>query len=333
MAKAKYSQWLLLNLLIGFLTASLAVSQPLNVKIINRNPNFPDSKVFLMFGGTSSGLNATATVNGVAGATLAEGASYALSQIDDIKLSSFRGGRIYIALGNRLTSASVDTGYAPNFSNAALPDYHTRWDKVEITYSPGDPGSRANLSAADFFSVPLQVATFTAASPETPSATLTWRAPTAAIFSKLAALSHASPVAVVGGSSGIPTQGYGPILRIISPSKVADPSVYPSFKAFVDFVKDQEIATLIWGFHNASQSYRLKAIVDKEDRLVMTGNGQRRSRLRNQYHDRRPGSAERNLHLESAIHGQRVAAQSQHGRSLCDRSAGRSGRLCPRIHR
>jgi hypothetical protein len=75
----------------------LRESQPLIVKIINRNPNFPDSKVFLCLADLER-LDATATINGVARATLAEGVSGTLSQIDDIKLSSFRGGRIYISL-------------------------------------------------------------------------------------------------------------------------------------------------------------------------------------------------------------------------------------------
>jgi hypothetical protein len=161
--------------------------------------------------------------------------------------------------------------FNPNFSNPSLPDYNTRWDKVEITYSPGDPGSGANLSATDFFSVPLQLNTFATANPDTPSTTLTWRAPTATTFSRLADLSGGNTVAVARGSNGLKTQGYGQVVRIISPSTVANPSVYSSFAPYVDFVKSQELMTLIRGSHSASRSYSFKAVVDKRGNLVMTG--------------------------------------------------------------
>ena len=249
----------------------MAFGKPLEVKIVNSNSNFPDSKVFLMFGGTVSGLDATATVNGMAGTKLVPGAAYALSQIASIQLTSFRRGRIYISLGSRLSSASAGTAFNPDFNNPALPDYRTRWDKIEISYSPRDAGSGVNLSAIDFFSVPLQVSTFSTANPDTPTATLTWRAPTATIFSRLAALSNGDSVAVISGSNGIPTQGFGQIVRIISPSAVAKPSVYASFAPYLDFVKSQELVTLIRGSHRARESYNLKAVVDQGGNLVMTG--------------------------------------------------------------
>ena len=274
MTKANFlrrGRLILLLLLVGLKAVSIARGLALDVRIVNSNPDFPDAKVFLMFGGIASGLDATATVNGAANTKLVEGVSYALSQISDIKLTSFRRGRIYISLGSKLASASAAMAFNPNFSNPSLPDYNTRWDKVEITYSPGDPGSGANLSASDFFSVPLQLNTFATANPDTPSTTLTWRAPTATTFSRLADLSGGNTVAVARGSNGLRTQGYGQVVRIISPSTVANPSVYSSFAPYVDFVKSQELMTLIRGSHSASQSYSFKAVVDKSGNLVMTG--------------------------------------------------------------
>ena len=72
------------------------------------------------------------------------------------------------------------------------------------------------------------------------------------------------------GSSGLKTT-YGQVVRIISPSKVPDPSVYGSFGPYVNFVKSHELITLVRGLHSASQSYSLKAVVDKGGGLVMTG--------------------------------------------------------------
>jgi hypothetical protein len=153
----------------------------LNLRIMN-NSNFQNSHVSHMFGGITAGFDATATVNGTPNTALVLGTSYALSQISDIKLTSFRGGRIFVSLGSALMSASAGTAWNPNFNNPSLPDYNTRWDKVEITYATGLPSGGANLSAQDFFSIPLQTNTYTAANPDTPVTTLTWRAPTATVF-------------------------------------------------------------------------------------------------------------------------------------------------------
>ena len=107
-----------------------------------------------MFGGITSGFDATAAVNGTPNTALALGTPFALSQISDI-LRSFRGGRIFISLGSPLKSASPGIAWNPNFNNPSLPDYDTSWDKIEITYATGLPSCGANLSATDFFSIPL----------------------------------------------------------------------------------------------------------------------------------------------------------------------------------
>ena len=336
MTKANFlrrGRLILLMLLVGLKAVSIARGLALDVRIVNSNPDFPDAKVFLMFGGIASGLDATATVNGAANTKLVEGVSYALSQISDIKLTSFRRGRIYISLGSKLASASAAMAFNPNFSNPSLPDYNTRWDKVEITYSPGDPGSGANLSATDFFSVPLQLNTFATANPDTPSTTLTWRAPTATTFSRLADLSGGNTVAVARGSNGLKTQGYGQVVRIISPSTVANPSVYSSFAPYVDFVKSQELMTLIRGSHSASQSYSFKAVVDRKGEPRDDWYRNRRSGRGNKYHHRQPGPAEWNLHLQSAIHCKWRPSQHRDERSVCDGRERCSLRIHIRLYR
>jgi hypothetical protein len=202
----------LVALLLGLGGLPMASAQaPLNLRIIN-NSNFQNSQVYLMFGGIAAGFDATATVNGTPNTALVLGTSYALSQISDIKLTSFRGGRVFISLGSALMSASAGTAWNPNFNNPSLPDYNTRWDKVEITYATGLPSGGANLSAQDFFSIPLQINTYTAANPDTPVTTLTWRAPTATVFSSVGALSGGNSTAVLTGSNGVQTQNYGQVL-------------------------------------------------------------------------------------------------------------------------
>jgi predicted small integral membrane protein len=202
---------------------------PLNLRIINNNPNYQTSQIYLMFWGVTSGLDATATVNGTPNTTLTLGTLYVLSQISDIRLTSFRGGRIFISLGSLLTSASVGTAWNPNFNNPSLPDYNTRWDKVEITFAIDLPSSGVNLSAQDFFGIPLQINTYTATNPDTPVTTLTWTAPTATVFSNVAALSGGNSTAVLTGSNGVQTQDYGQVLRVVSPATVPNPAVYSSF--------------------------------------------------------------------------------------------------------
>jgi hypothetical protein len=73
---------------------------PLNLRIIN-NSNFQNSQVYLMFGGTTTGFDATATINGTPNTAVVLGTSYALSQISDIRLTSFRAGRILYFSGKR----------------------------------------------------------------------------------------------------------------------------------------------------------------------------------------------------------------------------------------
>jgi subtilisin-like proprotein convertase family protein len=243
---------------------------PLNLRIIN-NSNFQNSQVYLMFGGTTTGFDATATVNGTPNTALMLGTSYALSQISDIRLTSFRGGKIFISLGSDLTSASAGTAWNPNFNNPSLPDYNTRWDKVEISYATGLPSGGINLTAQDFFGIPLQINTYTAANPDTPLTTLTWRTPTATVFSSVAALSGGNSTAVLTGSNGVQTQNYGQVLRVVSPATVPNPGVYSSFNPYISFVRSGGISTPIQGSFSPSQSFNLAAVVDPGGNLVMTG--------------------------------------------------------------
>jgi subtilisin-like proprotein convertase family protein len=263
-------RFVLAMLLLGA-PAIASAQNPLNLNIINKNPNFQNSQIYLMFGGITSGLDATATVNGAPNTALVLGTSYVLSQITDIKLTNFRGGKIFISLGSAFKSASAGTAWNPNFNNPSLPDYNTRWDKIEITYASGLSSSGANLSATDFFGIPLQINNYKAANPDAPVTTLTWTAPTATVFSSVAALSGGDSTAVLAGSNGIQTPEYGQVLRVVSPATVPNPGVYSSFEPYIAFVRAGNINTPIQGSFNPTQSFKLNAVVDPNGNLVMTG--------------------------------------------------------------
>jgi len=79
-------------------------------------------------------------------ATIAEGAS---ATFDVTQVSA---GRIYLSYGTALHSN------APDGANTADPDYHTRFDKLELTYNQG-AGGKANLTAVDFYAIPLLLET------------------------------------------------------------------------------------------------------------------------------------------------------------------------------
>src|SRR4029077_10021041 len=110
---------------------------------------------------------------------------------------------------------------APTIGGVANPNFLTRLDKYEITYTPasGAPGTPqyvpagggANLSASDFFGIPLQLQTKGGAQPTT----LTWHyndaVNTAAVFQALGALenfqtdtsSNTLGAIVAGGANGV----------------------------------------------------------------------------------------------------------------------------------
>jgi glycosyl hydrolase family 64 (putative beta-1,3-glucanase) len=233
----------------------------LSVKVVNKSGVDP-SHIFIMFG--AAPLQARATINGAPNTPIARGVSYGLATIKDIKITSFPAGKIYVSLKGPLNSEF------PNFNNPSLSDYNLRWDKVEITVIPGNPSSCANLSAQDFFSVPLRIDTFKA--DNSPASTLSWRTPTATVFSPLGALSNYHSSAVATGNNGVPTD-HGTILRIISPATVPDPSAYQSWDTYIKYVQTNNIVTPIAGEFMGGNHPRfdLSAHVDPAGTLVMTG--------------------------------------------------------------
>jgi Beta-1,3-glucanase len=256
----KTSLSLLAIVLLGSAVSPMARAD-LVVNVVNKSGVDP-SQVFIMFG--AAPLQAKATINGAPNTPIARGVCYALATIKDIKITSFPAGKIYFSLKGPLSSEF------PNFNNPSLPDYNLRWDKVEITLIPGNPSSCANLSAQDFFSVPLRIDTYKA--DNSAVTTLSWRVPTATVFSNLGALSNYHSSAVATGANGVPTD-HGNVLRIISPATVPDPSVYQSWDAYIKYVQSNNVVTPISGEFMGGNHPRfdLSANVDPAGNLVMTG--------------------------------------------------------------
>ncbi|QOY85879.1 beta-1,3-glucanase family protein [Paludibaculum fermentans] len=255
---------------------------PVLLKFANLRPDASTLPAYVSFGGGG----VLTAVNLADHTPLAKGVAYRLTDLSaGVALSHFNSGRIYFSLGSPLTTANSSNGYSPNFANPSLPDFSTRWDKVEIDLDSAETGlaGGANLSAQDFFGIPLQI---DSDGGRFAPAHLTWRETTANAFTALGALtsyavsSRQNATGAIGlGEYGvtIPQVSGGSIVRIISPASVAPTSasgatVYKSLASYVTYLKTgsrtnpgQPVQTEIRG-HNGQiskggpfQSYNLTA--------------------------------------------------------------------------
>jgi len=263
------------------------------LKIENLRPDARFLKTYITFGGGGV-LDASNLANST---LLVKGVSYELSELaEGVLLRRYESGRIFVSLGAPLMSPSEHNGYAPNFANPSLADFTTRWDKIEITCGPGGEGSSggANLSAQDFFGIPLRIST--SGGTQTP-VTLTWRASTAVVFRALGQLSNyavSTPQNATGaialGNNGVAVAGVsgGPVVRIISPASVAPvnshgDTVYPSFADYISYLRTsnptsptqpQPVATIIAGNNGQIvsggpfQTYNLTVTISNSSKLI-----------------------------------------------------------------
>lgn len=261
---------------LTFLFSSTGNSKEgVTVNFINKNPNYSLAQIYVAFCGQTDPNQLAGKINN--GGDLQLGKNYSLSELQPgIQLTKFIGGRICIALGNPFASIKPSTGNNPNFNNPSLPDFSLRWDKAEITYNVTNPFSGINLSATDFFSVRLQIETFSQGKLMT---TLTWRQPIATVFHNIGLLSSFSKDAVLtDNKTGVPTDGPNfskiNVVRIIAPSTIpaaVNPNPYPSFKDYINYVKNNGIETDIQGTFNDFTTYKFTAVVDSAGDLVMKG--------------------------------------------------------------
>ncbi|MEI9960275.1 MAG: beta-1,3-glucanase family protein [Limisphaerales bacterium] len=171
----------------------------LTLQVVNHNPAYSDTNVYFRFGGSSA---ITGTINGQ---PIKLGTNYTIAEIGQrcadhqfySRRKNFHRVRRAICVGNARQS------FNPNFANSSLPDYYTRWDKVELSYITTDAGSVANLTADDFAGFPMKL---TAG-----NTSLGWhyRGSMNELLSSLAALTTNDTRAVITNSSQI--------IRIISP--------------------------------------------------------------------------------------------------------------------
>ncbi|MGK7917372.1 MAG: beta-1,3-glucanase family protein, partial [Prochloraceae cyanobacterium] len=207
----------------------------LTVNLINQSGQ---SEVYFMFGG---GNAPNGTHNGE---KLVYGKSYSIPSATKkatVELTSFISGKIFFSFGS-ITLSGPNPGFQPGSGQ----DSTIRWDKVELTLIDNPTAvSQLNLTAADFFSIPLKAEVLKSGVSHQPS--LTWQNPptVAQIFSKLASFSSNSSKAVVTGSGGVSVPNIGDVLRVISPSTVALPNPYVSFEPYLDYVKKHKISSLL----------------------------------------------------------------------------------------
>lgn len=295
-----------------FVLAVVAISAwpaaaDMTVKFADLRPDATTRPGYVSFGGGGTLIGKNLSNN----AALAKGVSYRLDSLTKgISITEFTNGRIYLSLGAKLTTPNAANGYSPNFANASLADYATRWDKVEITFAPvADKPSAggANLSAQDFFSVPLRIVT--TGGGKTPT-TLTGDKETAPVMAALGGLAKFAIItkanatgAIALSASGVTVVGVtaGKVVRVISPASVAPKNaagvtVYPSFAAYVISLRKgdpsnpgQPVRTIIAGNNGQIgtggplQTYNLTATIAnqagtvggakvKAGDLVLTGN-------------------------------------------------------------
>ncbi|HEY5744185.1 MAG TPA: beta-1,3-glucanase family protein [Terrimicrobiaceae bacterium] len=209
-------------------------ARALELTITNQNTNFNDNNVYVMF-------------ERVEGGNVSSKTPYSLAQLPKPVKVDRAFGRIFISLGQPLQNVN-----APNFNNPTLPDYGVRWDKIEWTID-GSPTQCANLSSADFFSVPLKISNG--------STELGWRDHTGNIFNKLKATAgniNADPVIPGNGPSGV--------VRVISPSTTANPGAYASMSPYIGFMEGK--TTPISGDEMGGYDYDARI---SNGSLVMTG--------------------------------------------------------------
>ncbi len=234
------------------LLPGLAQVQALTVTFTNQNSAaVPNSNIWVMFGGQNNGtLAGTLTYSGTA-QPIVFGTSYLLSNIANqtAQLSAATAGKICIAYGVSMTGTSTQLGNPDFQPNSSDPVSQARWDKVEYSQFTGTlPSSGWNLSAADFFSIPLEINTYLSG---ILVGTEGWHplTPTATVFQSLGNLSSGSPsqaYAVITGTTPSGTLNSVPvtfgqqtlkILRIINPNNVstAVANPYNSLAPYVAF--------------------------------------------------------------------------------------------------
>ena len=294
---------------LGGLMAATPAAADLVLDFDNDRPDASTLPAYITFTGALPSQFA-ATIVGTNRTPVVEGQSYTLSQLAaGVDVTDLRSARVFVSLGSPLHDLSPANEWAPNVNaptigGVANPNFLTRLDKYEITYTPatGTPGTRqyvaagggANLSASDFFGIPLQLQTKGGAQPTT----LTWNyndaVNTAAVFQALGALenfqtdtsSNTLGAIVAGGANGVtintPTGHLNGVVRVISPTSTnGGTTPYPNFTNYISHIESANIQTTIAGqngqitkggpFQNYSFNASIPSTGANAGGVVMTG--------------------------------------------------------------
>ena len=214
----------------------------MTLQFVNDRSDAASLPVYVTFGGANAPC---ATING-SNAPVQQGVSYDMSTLTSgITVTDVSSGRIFLSLGAPLTSDTSANGYAPNFNNPNLGDFTTRWDKFEMDFSSATAAGGANLTAQDFFALPMRISTTGGTAAPT---TLTTTASASAMFNVLGGLSNFSTDttanatgAIAAGNNGVTVNGINAV-RVIAPATVAPTdaqgnTVYPSMANYLQFLR------------------------------------------------------------------------------------------------
>lgn len=289
---------------LGFLLWGLALAGPaaaLNVTFSN-STGISGSNVWIMFGGqNNSTLSGTLTYSGTT-QSITFGTSYQLSQISGpVNLQNANAGKIFVSLGADLTPQGQFSVLGnPDFQYMSLdPLAQVRWDKVEYTlFSNTAQGlSAINMSAADFYSIPMQIVTSLSGAA---TGTIGWhpQTSTSTVFYNLGTLAPGvnQPYAVVTatGNAAYTVQATLSgttlnILRVVNPHSIslAVTNPYPSLLPYaISTGTSGTTANLNSYYFGAgtgnnglpatawqAQTYNFTSTVDSSGNMVIDGSG------------------------------------------------------------
>ncbi len=252
-----YTKLLFLCLLASVATATAEI----NIRVINNNPNFNDSNAFLRFESAQHNLSGT-----IQNAPLIAKKSYSFAEVKSgINLQYDIGGRIYFSLG-----APLNDLYPPEPNNPAIPSYHARFDKIELTYDANNPYSVANLTIIDFFSIPLCLKTYKNG---VLVKSLDLFVDGNTMIQHLAQLTQNNPQAVI--------KERGKFLRVLGPPNPALSDVYPSMKDYIATIKASSQSFQIQDhyYHDGNtletmdQEYYFSGTFNSHSDLLLQGGG------------------------------------------------------------
>ena len=207
---------------------------------VENNSGIANDKVFIGFWGPD--LNAT--INGEPMKSIQDSTWYTLSDIQSLVMGVKTSGRVYVAYNETFSPNSG--GGMPSIVAPNSPAYDKRFDKFELTFD-GSVNGVADLTAIDFWSVPMSLETEKSGSKVSSLLGVKSGSTSYDIYTALSALSNpiqslatgqdiiaafaaaGNPLAtgiqdqLTNPASGLVTNGSGDFVRIIGPN------TYPSF--------------------------------------------------------------------------------------------------------